>query len=178
MFNIIQRRIAMKKVISFIGIFSIFMLAVSCKHEYGSIINDSSYTVSGETARGRKFTLSPGASEVITDYYESIETFSAVPPRVSLKKEGDNLVFYNTSAINFYVYNTTDKSVELYSQNCIGDGSEPVNIAGNYAGNPVLNIYNLQPVFTAFFVISGIKYPATVIYTYDWLNNLMTATIQ
>jgi hypothetical protein len=163
------------KIAAFVLVLFFSSLFVSCKYERGSLINDSDYTVSGETTWNRKFTLSPGESETIASN-EYTKNFSATPPRVSMKEEGDNLVFYNTPAISLYVYNIIDKPVELYAQNCIGDGSEPVTIAEN--GTTILNIYNSTPVFTAFFEDSGVKYPVIVAYTYDPVKNQATATIR
>jgi hypothetical protein len=158
----------------------VFALLVSCENELGSIINNSGYTISVKTTKDRQFTLSPGESIGITYYREYIESFSATPPRVSMKEVGNNVEFYNTLKIGLYVYNTKDKPVELYAQDCIGDGPEPANIAGDFTGDTTLGIYNSNPVFTAFFVDSesGIKYPATVTYIYNPQNNLMTATIR
>jgi hypothetical protein len=156
----------------------VFILFMSCKHEYGIITNVSDYIVSGETTSGREFTLNPRQSIDIVDYYERIKSFSATPPRVLLKKDGDNLVFYNTPAISLYVYNATNVSAELYAQNCIGDGSEPVTIAANFSGDTHLGIYNSKPDLTAFLNVSGAKYPGIVTYTYDLITNRITATIR
>jgi hypothetical protein len=106
------------------------------------------------------------------------------PLTVSYKRADMTGEFYNTAPIDLYVLNTGSKTVELSAGGYIGIGNptmgtytvgEPLSISAS--GDTGKEIYTSTPVFAAVFIDSGVRYPATVNYTYDPVNNRITVTV-
>jgi hypothetical protein len=165
----------------------------SCEIDIGQIVNDSSYSVSGETAKGMSFNLAPGEAKDHEYNNDTIKKFSATPARVSYRYRGDDAEFYDNPAIDLYVVNThiLGFDIELSAKGLIEytvSGvlqDEPITVGpGPFvpALGDTLQIFTLKPVFTAYAIdvtdpLNPVKYLATADWYYDAGNNRILVTV-
>jgi hypothetical protein len=201
-FAIFKRGVEFMKKPALLTLFCAVLALLSCEVENGSIINYSSYTVSGETTKGMGFNLAPGKSKDHERIHDTIKRFSTVPAAAGVlyRYRGGDTEFYDTPALDLYVLNTHSLSypIELSAQGLIEymqdvSGTlelqpEPVTVPpGPFSLNPgppeeTLKIYTTKPVFTAYALDDpdpdvANRYPATVDWYYDAANNQIMVTV-
>jgi hypothetical protein len=153
-------------------------LLVSCPSDLpeATIINNSSYPVTFYIGQ-KDYTL-PSTESINIQLYGPPNVSNFEPKTVSYKRNDMTGEFTNATAIDLYVLNTGSYSVELSTGGGGGyieldtSSSEltplpaPQYIKGGATGR-IGVIYTSTPVFTAYFIDSGVRYPATVNYDYE-----------
>jgi hypothetical protein len=174
----------------FIAILAFLAMLLSCNPNLTTEVkNNSSYPVTAVISGGKTLTLPPGKSDEI-DRGDTVRSFTADPPRVSLRAVGDDYEFYDTDEIDLkiLVLNnlTGSNDVRLYTSGTTDDytGSpilaDPIIILSGTTTFPVTayKIFTTTPALRAVVVSGTDEYPVSVDYVYNAQTNTMFVTIR
>jgi hypothetical protein len=179
----------------FIVILAVFAALLSCNPNLTTeVSNNSSYTVTAVISGGKTLTLPQGRSDEI-DRGDTIRSFTADLPRVSLRAAGDDYEFYNTPAIDLDIYNLAQSLTGANNVNLSTSGStdkftdpadpdtfteeDPITFTGQSPPGEY-KIYTTTPTLKATVTetASGKNYPLSVSYDYDPSTDTMFVTIR
>jgi hypothetical protein len=187
----------------FIAVLTVLAALLSCKADYTiEVRNNSSYAVTAIISAEKTLDLPSGKSEEI-DRWESIKSFTANPPRASMRMSGDDYEFYDTPVIDLNIYNlahslTSPNKVYLYTSGSTDEYTDPVSpvpedpitFTGSSPSSPY-KIYTTTPTLRAVVVVPDTssppepdpdpapgEYPLIVDYSYDPEANTMFVTIR
>jgi hypothetical protein len=166
----------MKKTIIVICLAAVLtLLLASCPSSLpeATIVNNSGYAVTFTIGKYNDITLNQTES-VNIQLYGPPQVSNFEPKSVSYKVTDMTGEFTNADPIELYVSNSGTNVVELSAGGYIGTSipgtytaNDPLPITSGAVGDTGKKIYTSSPVFTAVFIDSGVRYPATVNYDYD-----------